>query len=127
MPVLVDTTVWIDHLHTGDPALVELLDRAEVLVHEWVIGEIALGTLRDRAGVLGLLTQLPAAPVATGREVLVLVDRHALAGAGIGYVDAQLLASAKLAGGVPVWTRDKRLARAAARLGIGTALDGAGA
>ncbi|WP_091542596.1 type II toxin-antitoxin system VapC family toxin [Modestobacter sp. DSM 44400] len=111
MVVLVDTSVWIDHLRTGDPGLTRLLGRAEVLAHDWVI----LGTLRDRAGVLGLLSQLPRAPVASAAEVLTLIDRHGLAGAGIGYVDAQLLASGKLAG-ARVWSRDRRLAAAAARL-----------
>lgn len=118
MAVVVDTTVWVDHLRAGEPALIRLLEKSQVLGHPWVTGEVALGSLRDRAGVLGLLGQLPQALVASPSEVLVVIERHGLGGVGIGIIHAQLLASALLTGRARLWTRDERLARAAAGLGV---------
>ena len=115
--VLADTSIWIDHLRVGEPTLSVLLDRGSVLSHPWIIGEIALGSLRDRADVLGLLGALPKAAVATDEEVRWLIEHQALHGTGIGYVDAQILASARLTPGARVWTRDTRLAKQAQRLG----------
>ena len=115
--ILVDSSIWVDHLRSRDPALVDLLGATRVLGHPFVIGELALGNLRQRDTVLGALQDLPQAMVARDDEVLGFIDRHALAGLGIGYVDAHLLASARLSGGT-LWTRDKRLDGAATRLGI---------
>jgi hypothetical protein len=115
--VLVDTSVWVDHLRRGDPALAALLEAARVLCHPAIIGEIALGTLRD-PGLIDLLSELPGASVATDTEVLALVRGHGLAGTGIGWVDAQLLAATLLTPGARLWTRDRRLAAASLRLGI---------
>lgn len=116
--ILVDTSVWVDHLRSGVPRLAQLLEQAEVLTHHWVIGEIACGTLRARQQVLALLDGLPSVTLATHYEVLGLIERHPLAGRGIGYVDAHLLAAAKLSG-CGLWTRDRRLAVLAAELGVG--------
>lgn len=116
--ILVDTSVWVDHLRSGVPRLAQLLEQAEVLTHHWVIGEIACGTLRARQQVLALLDGLPSVTLATHDEVLGLIERHPLAGRGIGYVDAHLLAAAKLSG-CGLWTRDRRLAVLAAELGVG--------
>lgn len=116
--ILADTSVWADHLRAGDAVLAELLERTEVLGHPWVLGELALGRLRRRDEVLRLLRQLPQAPTATLPEVLALVERHALAGSGLGLVDAQLLAATRLAGGARLWTRDRRLAAVARRLEV---------
>ncbi len=116
--ILVDTSVWIRHLRDGDPVLSHLLDRARVLAHPWVVGELALGRLNDRDEVIGLLEGLPQATRATDEEVLVLIAHEGLAGTGVGYVDAQLLASTLLTGDGLVWSLDKRLADVAARLGI---------
>ena len=115
--ILVDTSVWVDHLRTGHSGLAGLLDDNLVLGHPWVTGELALGTLARRAELIRLLSALPQATVATAEEVMVLVDRHALYGLGIGYVDAQLLASTLLSGGARLWTTDRRLGAAAIRLG----------
>lgn len=117
--MLVDSSVWIDHLRAGDPALVTLLERGEVLGHPWVTAELALGNLARRDEVLGLLRQLPQAIVATVDELRELVDRHRLAGQGIGLVDAQLLASTRLTPDAHLWTSDRRLRDAATRLGCG--------
>ena len=117
--ILVDTSVWVDHLRRGDAQLAGLLDRGAVLMHPFVLGEIACGSLTDRPGLLALLLQLPAAEVADGAEVLGFIERRKLHGQGIGYVDMHLLASAALAGNASLWTRDKRLRKAADTLGCG--------
>jgi predicted nucleic acid-binding protein len=115
--MLVDTSVWADHLARGNPSLVELLEAGEVETHPFVMGELALGNLHWREGILGYLEALPAAPTAEPAEVLRLVDERNLAGSGLGWVDAHLLASA-LIGGTRLWTLDRGLAAAAARLGV---------
>lgn len=116
--ILVDTSVWIDHLRTGDPKLVELLQDGQVLTHPWVIGELALGRLSRRGEVLALLHNLPQATVATDVEVLTLIDNQQLFGLGVGYVDAHLLAATMLSTNARLWTRDKRLAAAAHQHGL---------
>jgi len=115
--ILVDTAIWIEHLKVGRASLRTLLERGLVLVHPWVIGELALGHLSARQEVLGLLTGLPQATVATTDEVAALTERHQLYGLGIGYVDAQLLAATALTDDAALWTGDKRLHTAASRLG----------
>jgi len=115
--LLVDTSVWSDHLRRHDAALARLLEAGEVLVHPFIIGEIACGLFPRRAETLALLSALPAAPLLGLSEVLGFIERHALAGRGVGFVDIHLLASARVAG-AKVWTRDKRLADAAAGLGV---------
>ena len=116
--ILVDTSVWVDHLRKNDKNLVNLLGTGEILVHPFVIGEIALGNLRQREIVLNALSKLPRASVATDTEVLIFVDRHVLFGRGIGYVDAHLLAAVQLTPGVELWTNDKRLRGVAVELGL---------
>ncbi len=116
--ILVDTSVWIDHLRGGDPELSSLLQSGAVLSHPWVIGELALGQLSQRSEILGLLFNLPQAKAATDVEVLALIDNHQLFGLGIGYVDAHLLAATMLTSGARLWTRDKRLAVVAAQHGL---------
>ncbi len=116
--ILVDSSVWIDHLRRTDPDLTALLNRAQVLCHPWVIGELALGSLRQRGAILASLHGLPAATVADDDEVLTFIDRHGLYGRGIGYIDVHLLASARLTLDAALWTRDKRLSVVAADFGI---------
>jgi predicted nucleic acid-binding protein len=116
--ILVDTSVWVDHLRRGDNLLAELLNAGEVLAHPFVIGEIALGNLRQRKVVLEALSDLPQATVATDAEAIRFIDRHALAGRGIGYLDVHLLAAVRLTSGSALWTRDKRLHGVAEQLGL---------
>jgi predicted nucleic acid-binding protein len=116
--ILVDTSVWVDHLRSGIPELAARLEGGEVLIHPWVIGELACGNLRDRHRVLSLLQGLPMAPTASDPEVLSMLETHQLMGRGIGWIDAHLLASALLAHGA-LWTRDRRLAGIAEELGAG--------
>ncbi len=107
--ILVDTSVWIDHLRSGEPALKNLLEAGQVRMHAFVIGELACGNLKHRASVLSLLRDLPAASEATDDEVLLFIERNVLMGRGIGLVDAHLLTSLALTGTCMLWTRDKRL------------------
>lgn len=116
--IVVDTSIWIDHLRAGDIELTRLLNNNEVLAHPWVAGELALGHLSQRTEVLRLIHNLPRATVATDEEVLGLIDSRQLFGFGIGYVDAHLLAATLLTSGARLWTRDKRLTSTATRLGI---------
>ena len=115
--ILVDTTVWVDHLRRSDAGLVDLLERSAVAMHPFVVGEIACGSLRDRQSILELLQDLPATVVAQSDEVLQFIERHTLHGKGIGYVDVHLLASVALTEGTRLWTRDQRLRRVATALG----------
>jgi predicted nucleic acid-binding protein len=117
--ILADTSVWVDHLRAGNRALAELLDAGLVLAHPFVIGEIALGRLRQRKTILEALLQLPRTFVATDAEVLAFIDRYELFGSGIGYVDVHLLAAVRLTAGSQLWTRDQRLFGAARALGLG--------
>ena len=116
--ILVDTSVWVDHLRAGDKALGALLETGMVLAHPFVIGELALGNLRQREAVLSALSDLPRASVATDGEVLHFIDRHRLFGRGIGYVDVHLLAAAQLTAGTKFWTTDTRLHGIAVQMGL---------
>ena len=115
--ILVDTSVWIEHFRNADPQLADLLDGGLVLMHPFVVGEIACGNLANRTSVLDLLQQLPMAVEAQTGEVLRFVESNALYGRGIGYVDVHLLAATMLTPETTLWTRDKRLHEAAETLG----------
>jgi predicted nucleic acid-binding protein len=115
--ILVDTSVWVDHLRRGDARLVDLLERSAVVIHPFVIGEVACGDLHDRASIVELLQDLPAAAVVESDEDLRFIERRALHGKGIGYVDVHLLASVALTEGASIWTRDKKLRLVAQMLG----------
>lgn len=107
--ILVDTSVWIDHLQRSDPHLQKLLRDKDVLCHPMVIGEIAVGSFKQRAVILAQLSALPRTITASHDEALRFITRHALYGSGIGYIDVHLLAAVKLTPGSTLWTRDKRL------------------
>ena len=120
--IIVDTSIWVDHLRAGDEALVGLLQNGRVIVHPFVIAELALGRLRQRQTVLPALQKMPQARVVTDYEVLQFIDRHELFGVGIGYVDVHLLAAVRLTLGASLWTRDKCLHAAAEQLGLAAGL-----
>jgi predicted nucleic acid-binding protein len=122
--ILVDTSVWVDHLRKGDARLKALLGAGQVLVHSFVTGELALGNLRQREAILQFLQDLPQAVSAGDGEVLGFIEQNAIFGLGIGYVDAQLLASARLSAAL-LWTHDKRLLEVASRLGLAAQSSGA--
>lgn len=116
--VLVDTSVWVEHLRGGSGRLGALLEEAEVLCHPFVVGELACGHLRKREEILALLSALPRAPEVSNGEALTFIEKHRLMGRGLGLIDVHLLASAMLAG-VPIWTEDRALRRTARALGLG--------
>ena len=116
--ILVDTSVWIEHLRRGEPTLTDHLLNAQVLIHPLVIGELAMGNLTQRTDTLRWLGDLPRSVVATDQEVMDLVTREALHGRGIGYLDAHLLASVRLTHDARLWTLDRRLSEVAMELGL---------
>ncbi len=115
--ILVDTSVWIDHLRGGEGELVTALEAERVAIHPFVIGELACGNLKNRSELLSLLRELPRAVVASEAEVLGFIEQRKLMGRGIGYLDVHLLASAALTE-VRLWTRDKRLAAVGGELDL---------
>lgn len=115
--VLVDTSVWVSHLRRGSARLQLLLDEGAVACHSFIIGELACGYMKNREEILSLLKALPGAVQAEHDEVLQLIEGHRLTGKGLGYIDIHLLASARLTG-VPIWTLDNKLGKAAAKFGL---------
>ena len=122
--VLVDTSVWVDHLRKGNKDLAELLLAGDVACHAFVLGELACGNLRGRREIMTLLAALPTLDKAEDGEVLDFIEQHHLMGRGLGLIDVHLLASCRLTG-VALWTRDVRLAEAAARLELSWVPQGA--
>ena len=118
MMVLVDTVVWIDHLHSNDENLSNLLKNEQIVMHPMVIGELAMGNLANRQRTLEDLAKLPAIPVAKHEEALFFIEHHRLMGAGIGYIDAHLLTASVLHGATQLWTRDRRMMAVADQLDI---------
>lgn len=116
--ILVDTSVWIDHLHASEPRLGDLLEADEVGSHPHVIEELALGSLKNRDIVLGLLGNLWRFPSITHDELMTLVEQRELWGRGLSAVDVHLLGSAAITPGARVWTRDKRLRAACHDCGV---------
>ena len=115
--ILVDTSVWVDHLRRPNSEMIDHLTVSDILIHAFVIGELACGTLPNRS-VLQRLDDLPQIVQATNDEVLSLIESHGFMGRGIGYIDAHLLASVIRDGSASLWTRDQRLKRIAEEMGI---------
>ena len=116
--ILADTSVWVAHLRGTETALARSLESGRVLMHPFVLGELACGNLRNRREVLSLLASLPASPVATDGEALQYIERHSLMGRGIGWIDVHLLAATALAGTARLWTTDARLRAVAVGLSL---------
>ena len=116
--VLAGSSVWIDHVRGTLDGLDEMLDARSIVMHDHVLGELALGSLRDRTETLWNLGNLPRAPLATDAEVMVFIESRRIFARGIGYSDAHLLASAMLGKPVTIWTKDTKLALVAAVLGV---------
>lgn len=116
--ILIDTSVWADHFRLADPHVSQLLADGRIAMHPFVIGELALGNLSDRAATVAALRALPSPTVATESQFLALVVDSGLAGTGIGFVDAHLLAAVRLTPDLRLWTRDKRLDAKADVLGV---------
>lgn len=116
--ILVDTSIWIDHLRKADPRLQKLLNNHEVLSHPLVVMELALGSIANRQQVLADLSLLPQAQVAENDELFRLIETRSLHRKGIGVTDLHLIASALLGTSVLIWTRDRSLTAVAASLGV---------
>jgi len=115
--VLADTSIWVEHFRRGEPILARQLAEGLILMHPFVLGELACGNLKHRAEILSDLQELPSAKLASTAEALRLIEDRRLWGRGLGWVDAHLLASALLSD-CGFWTLDKRLGRAASELGL---------
>ncbi len=115
--ILVDTSVWINHLRKGDRHLGKLLFDGDVICHTHIIGELACGNIKNRKEIISLLQALPMAPQIEFSEYLYFIDKNQLAGRGIGFVDIHLLASAQLEQ-VQLWTVDKKLKNIATNIGL---------
>jgi|SRR5665647_763477 len=113
--ILVDTSVWVEHLRSGTIGLETLLIDGQVLCHTFIIGELACGNLKNRGEILALLQNLPMAAGAEDDEVIQFIHDHQLMGKGLGYIDIHLLMSSLLSR-IPLWTLDKRLHEAAQSL-----------
>lgn len=116
--ILIDASVWIDHLRRAIAEITALIERTEAVTHPFVIGELAMGSLPDRRETLRFLSDLPGIAPASHAEVMALVEWQRLFGTGIGLVDAHLLASVRAVPGALLWTRDRRLRTQAERLGV---------
>lgn len=117
--ILADTSVWIDHFRGKENRLKECLDRSIVLMHPFILGEIACGNLKSRKYVLTLLSKLPTAIKASDTEVLDFIEKRSLFGRGIGYIDMHLLAATALTSDARLWTLDTRLRETAGELALG--------
>lgn len=116
--ILADTSVWIDHFRSGDEEMTRALNQSQIVIHPWIVAELALGSLRNRTGTLAMLDLLPQARVAQMAELRQMIEARRLFSLGIGLGDAQLIASALLDPPTLLWTRDKQLRRVAEGLGI---------
>lgn len=116
--ILIDTSLLADHFRAADPLVARLLEEGRTLCHPFVIGELMMGSPRNRREIAELLNRLPQVQVALDGEVLDFVEEHGLFGTGLGYIDAHLLLSVQLTPGASIWTRDRRMAKAAERLAV---------
>ena len=118
MAILVDTSVWVDHFRKGNRRFSEMLENGRVLCHPHIIGELACGNLQNRGEILEYLTALPQADCASVDEGLAFLESETLYGRGLGWIDVQLLAAARLTP-CQLWTLDRRFADVAGELGVG--------
>lgn len=115
--ILVDTSVWIDHLRRGNELLADLLNQNRVATHPFVLGELSLGNIAKRDDFLALLRNLPLVKEATHAEVTAFIEANRMWSRGLGYLDVHILCSS-LIESIPLWTLDKRLAKAAKNFGV---------
>ena len=116
--ILADTSVWADHFNRTDPVMTRLLQTRQILMHAFVMGELAIGNLPRRAESLAILCKLPVAAVSRHENVMQLIEDWQLFGCGLGFIDAHLLASVLLTSGAQLWTRDKALRKVARQLSL---------
>ena len=119
MKVLADTSVWIDHFRSPDPQLIAGVAAGWIACHDFILAELALGSVPDRQRLLAALSALPTVQPVSTTALLAFIEQNDLPAKGIGFVDAHLLAAVSQSGSTRLWTRDKRLAQQAERLGLG--------
>jgi predicted nucleic acid-binding protein len=122
--ILADTSVWIDHFRSPEPVLMRLIQASELMMHPFVLGELAMGSLADRKLRLRLWAMMPTLPAVSLKDVLALVDGRRLYSRGIGYMEAAILASSLVWEGTSLWTRDHKLRDIAREFGISAEFDG---
>ena len=115
--ILADTSVWIDHFRSSNLHFSDLLENDRIICHEFVIGELACGNIKNRKEILGLLNNLRSIEPASLEETLYFIEENKLMGKGLGWVDVNLLASSLLNNFV-LWTMDRRLSSAADKLKV---------
>ncbi len=120
--ILADTSVWIDHLRAGNKELRQHLNQGQIVIHPFIIAELALGSLKERTKTLALLDRLPQVRVAQLNEIRAMIEARRLYSLGIGLTDAHLIASVLINPPTLLWTRDKQLRKVAKALGIHTNL-----
>ena len=120
--ILADTSVWVDHLRFGDKDMRQLLDRGQIVIHPFIVAELALGSIKDRAKTLALLDLLPQARIAQLNELRLTIEARRLYSVGIGFTDAHLIASVLIDSPTLLWARDKKLRKVAENLGIHASL-----
>jgi predicted nucleic acid-binding protein len=120
--ILADTSIWIDHLRSGNKEMRKLLNEGHIAIHPFIIAELALGSIQERTKTLALLDLLPQVRVAQLSEVRHAIEARRLYSLGIGLTDAHLIASVFLNSSTLLWTRDKRLRKVAEALGIHASL-----
>ncbi len=116
--ILADTSVWIDHFRSGSKELQKALNHGQVVIHPWIIAELALGSLRERTRTLAMLDLLPRVRIAQMSELRLMIEDRHLYSLGIGLTDAHLIAAVFLNPPTLLWTKDKRLRKLAEALGI---------
>jgi len=115
--ILVDTSIWIDHLNNSNNELIRLLNSNRVCIHPFIIGELSCGNIANRKELLSLLRALPRVEPVLEEEIFTLIENKNLYGIGLGIVDINLIASA-LIHDVKIWTHDKSLNKIAKKLNI---------
>ncbi len=116
--ILADTSIWIDHFRSGNKEMRRLLDDGQIVIHPFLVGALALGSLRERTKTLSFLDRLPCVRVARLEEVREMIESRSLYSQGIGLTDAHLIASVFITPSTLLWTQDKRLRSVAESLDI---------
>jgi len=120
--ILADTSVWIDHFRSGSKELRRHLNQGQIVIHPFIIAEVALGSLKERTKTLALLDLLPQVRVAQLNEIRTMIETRRLYSLGIGLTDAHLIASVLINPPTLLWTRDKQLRKVGETLGIHASL-----
>lgn len=116
--ILADTSIWIDYLRGNNPQLAGPLGKGQILMHPFIVVEIALGSLHNRRHRLREMEKLIEVRVAQLSVVKHMIEAHALYSRGIGLTDAHLIASCLLTPGTQLWTRDSAMEKVAKSLGV---------